>query len=112
VVFHLVELQRPHWSFVCINASLALITKDEHPKLRCHCETRVIAVILRVRVTNELILISLEKMSAFKDSNIKLMSDQEPLSASQDKCVWWLNTLKIVLWNLDMMYVIMLPLPS
>jgi hypothetical protein len=51
-------------------------------------------------------------MSAFKDSNIKLMSDQEPLSASRDKCVWWLNTLKIVLWNEDMMYVITLPLPS
>jgi hypothetical protein len=65
VVSHLIELQRPHWSFVCINTSLALVTKDEHPKLRCRCKNRVTAVLLRVRVTNEFILISQEKMSAF-----------------------------------------------
>jgi hypothetical protein len=51
-------------------------------------------------------------MSAFQDSNIKLMPDHEPLSASRDTFVRCLNTFRIVLRNEDMMYVITSPLPS
>jgi hypothetical protein len=51
-------------------------------------------------------------MSDFKYFNIKLMLDQEPLSARGHNFVAWATTLWMVLRNLEWMHVLDAPLPS
>jgi hypothetical protein len=50
-------------------------------------------------------------MSDFKYFNIKLMLDQEPLSARGHNFVAWATTLRMVLRNLEWMHVLDAPLP-